>query len=309
MKTVFMGTPEFSAVVLKYLCDAGFVPSAAVTTPDKPAGRGYGLKESSVKRFATDRNIPVLQPERLSDEGFLKDLRNIEPDIIIVVAYGKLLPETILKLPRYGCINAHASVLPKYRGAAPMQRAIMNCETETGVTIMKMEKGLDTGDIIHVLKTPITDSDTLESVHDRLAVLSGKALTEVLDMFSNGTAVFTPQNPSLATYAEKIGKEDEAIDFSEDALKIGAKIRALTPFPYAYFVFNNKKIKVTSAEPVESDFTGIPGKVTDVSKNHIDVTCGNGKLRIYEVFPESKRKMPVKDFINGNKISAGDFFK
>ena len=309
MKTVFMGTPEFSAVVLKALCDAGFVPSAVVTTPDKPAGRGYGLKESSVKRFATARNIPVLQPERLSDEVFLKDLRNIEPDIIIVVAYGKLLPETILKLPRYGCINAHASVLPKYRGAAPMQRAIMNCETETGVTIMKMEKGLDTGDIIHVLKTPITDSDTLETIHDRLAQLSGKALIEVLGMFADGTAVFTPQNPSLATYAEKIGKEDEAIDFSEDALKIGAKIRALTPFPYAYFVFNGKKIKVTSAEPVESDFTGIPGKVTDVSKNHIDVTCGNGKLRIYEVFPESKRKMPVKDFINGNKISAGDFFK
>ena len=308
MKTVFMGTPEFSANVLRDLCAAGYTPAAVVTTPDKPAGRGYETKPSAVKRFAVSQGLPVYQPDKLSDPEFLKILKNTEPDIIIVVAYGKLLPETVLTLPKFGCINAHASILPKYRGAAPMQRAIMNCETETGVTVMQMEKGLDTGDIIHVLKTPISDTDTLETVHDRLAVLSGQALIDVLGMLEKGTAVFTAQDPELATYADKIKKEDEIIDFSEDSKKISAKIRALTPFPYAYSTFCGKKIKVTRAETIDSLVSAKPGTVLAVAKDYIEIACGNGALKVYEVFPESKRKMPVRDFINGSKISVGDLF-
>ncbi len=307
MKIVFMGTPEFSATVLYKLCESGNIPTLVVTRADKPAGRGYELKPSAVKRLALEKNIEVLQPEKLSDENFISRLRAISPDVIIVVAYGKILPEAILKLPKYGCINAHASLLPKYRGAAPMQRAIINGETETGVSIMKMDKGLDTGDVLLSLKTEISITDTLETIHDRLAELSGDALLQALEKLETNSAVFTPQNNSNATYAEKILKKDEKIDFSLSAELVSCKIRALTPFPFAYCMFENKMLKIIEAYTENAEtVNNSNGEILSVKNGKIKVACGKNVLVITKVFPESKRKMSALDFVNGSKIKVGD---
>lgn len=308
MRIVFMGTPDFSKTVLKALCESGNTPAAVVTRADKPAGRGYTLMQSAVKKYAAEKGIEVLQPERLSDEAFLQRLKELNPDIIIVVAYGRILPESVLNLPKYGCINAHASLLPMYRGAAPMQRAIIDGQSETGVTIMKMDKGLDTGDMLLTLKTPITDTDTLETVHDRLSALSGEGIIKAIELLQSGKAVFTPQSSEDATYAEKITKDDEILDFSQSAREISCKIRALTPFPFAYCKYNGKKLKITKAEACEGYETDGKafGEVLEVKKDGILVATGSGAVSIKEVFPESKRKMAVSDFINGSKIKVGD---
>ncbi len=308
MRIVFMGTPDFSKTVLKTLCENGNTPIAVVTGADKPAGRGYNLMQSAVKKYALEQKIEVMQPEKLSDPIFFEKLSSFDPDVIIVVAYGKILPESVLNLPKYGCINAHASLLPMYRGAAPMQRAIMDGKSETGVTIMKMDKGLDTGDMILTLKTAISDEDNFETVHDRLSKLSGEGVINVLKLLEKGEATFTAQDEKKATYAEKISKSDEIINFYRTAKEISCQIRALTPFPFAYCMFNGKKLKITKAD-VLSDFDAKgknPGEIISVNKNGITVATGKGALLITEVFPESKRRMNVCDFINGAKIRQGD---
>ncbi len=311
MRIVFMGTPEFSANVLRALCENGRRPEAVVTRADKPAGRGKSLKMSDVKKYALEQNIEVLQPEKLSDEAFFMRLTELAPDVIVVVAYGKILPESVLKLPKYGCINAHASLLPLYRGAAPMQRAIMEGQPETGVTVMKMDKGLDTGDMMLTLKTPITEADTLESIHDRLSELSGEGILKVIEQLENGSVSYEKQDDTLATYAAKIMPEDEIIDFSRSCEEISRQIRSLTPFPYAHCVFRGKRIKLTAAhispETDTSSFT--PGEIISFSSNGITVACGKGALVITGVFPESKRKMTAADFINGAKLSKGEAFE
>jgi methionyl-tRNA formyltransferase len=310
MKIVFMGTPDFSATVLKTLCESENKPIAVVTRADKPAGRGMELKPSAVKRYAIENEIPVYQPDKLSDEGFLNTLKDLAPDIIIVVAYGRILPKTVLDMPRYGCINAHASLLPKYRGAAPMQRAIMDGESETGVTIMKMDVGLDTGDMILTVKTPITDTDNLETIHDKLAEMSGHALLDAIKQLESGTATFTKQDDKKATYAEKILKNDEIIDFSLPANLISCKIRALTPFPYAYCTFNDKMLKIIEASVESCDVSDkTVGEILSVKNGQIKVACGKDVLVITRVFPESKRRMSALDFINGSKIKVGDILK
>ena len=310
MRTVFMGTPEFSATVLEKLCANGYTPELVVTRADKPAGRGYTLQQSAVKKLAIEKGIDVAQPEKLSDEAFLTKLNDIDPELIIVVAYGRILPETVLNMPKYGCINAHASLLPKYRGAAPMQRAIMDGESETGVTVMKMDKGLDTGDMILTLKTPISDTDDLESIHDRLADMSGDALIEAIKLIESGKAVYTPQDGENATYAEKIRKDDEVLDFSLSAQAVSCKIRALSPFPFAYAKFNGKMLKILSARVIDIDVSqNKAGEVLSVKNGEITVACGSGALAITRVFPESKRKMDARDFINGSKIKPGDMLE
>lgn len=311
MRIVFMGTPEFSMTVLKSLCESGNTPLAVVTRADKPAGRGYTLMQSAVKKYSLEKGIEVLQPEKLSEPIFFERLTELCPDIIIVVAYGRILPESVLSLPKYGCINAHASLLPKYRGAAPMQRAIMDGETETGVTVMKMDKGLDTGDMILTLKTPISETDTLETVHDRLSELSGEGILKALKLIERGEAVFTPQDGEKATYAEKIIKADERLDFSRNARELSCQIRALTPFPHTYTAYNGKSLKIIKAEAIpELDTEGkIVGEVISAKKDGITVACGSGALCITEVQPEGKRKMTVSDFINGSKIKVGDVLK
>ena len=311
MRTVFMGTPEFSATVLQTLCENGIRPDAVVTRADKPAGRGYTLMQSAVKKYALSQEIEVLQPEKLSDPVFFERLKELDPELIIVVAYGRILPESVLNMPKYGCINAHASLLPKYRGAAPMQRAIMDGEKETGVTIQRMDNGIDTGDIILTITTPITEEDNLETVHDRLALLSGEALLEAVKQLQDGTATFTKQDGEKANYAEKIGKTDEIIDFTQTAEQLSCRIRALSPFPYAFFSYNGKRIKITSAHTVPdmSSEGKQAGEVISVKGGEIKVACGQGVLAITGVFPESKRRMGASDFVNGSKIKPGDIFE
>ena len=310
MRIVFMGTPDFSATVLKRLLESDNEVLAVVTRADKPAGRGNELRPSAVKKLALENGLEVLQPEKLSDEGFITRMKELNADIAVVVAYGKILPESILNMPKFGCINAHASLLPKYRGAAPMQRAIMNCEPETGVTIMKMDKGLDTGDMILVSKTPITESDNLESIHDRLADMSGDAIVDALKLIESGNAVYVKQNDADATYAEKILKNDEIIDLNRSAEEISAQIRALDPFPNAYCKFNGKILKILSATADMSDDSDKkPGEVLSVKNGQIRVKTGMGTLVITRVFPESKRRMNALDFINGSKIKPGDMLE
>lgn len=308
MRTVFMGTPDFSRTVLKALCESGNAPVAVVTRADKPAGRGYTLMQSAVKKYASEQGIEVMQPEKLSDPVFFERLTELKPELIIVVAYGRILPESVLSLPKYGCINAHASLLPKYRGAAPMQRAIMDGCDETGVTVMKMDKGLDTGDMLLTLKTPISDTDTLETIHDRLAEMSGEGILKAITLLESGEASFTPQNGDDATYAEKIRKNDEMIDFSRTASELSCQIRALTPFPFAYCRYNGKSLKITEATALpELDTEGKAfGEVISAKKDGITVATGRGALKITGVFPESKRKMSAADFINGSKIREGE---
>ncbi len=305
-----MGTPDFSRTVLKALCESGNAPLAVVTRADKPAGRGYTLMQSAVKKYAIEQGIEVLQPEKLSDPVFFERLTELNPELIIVVAYGRILPQSVLSLPKYGCINAHASLLPRYRGAAPMQRAIMDGCAETGVTVMKMDAGLDTGDMLLTLKTPISDTDTLETVHDRLAEMSGEGILKAILLLESGNAEFTAQDGENATYAEKIRKSDEIIDFSRTARELSCQIRALTPFPFAYCRYNGKSLKITEAEALPDFDTEerACGEVISAKKDGITVAVGRGALKITGVFPESKRKMSAADFINGSKIKAGDCF-
>ncbi|MBR3639718.1 MAG: methionyl-tRNA formyltransferase, partial [Clostridia bacterium] len=247
VRILFMGTPGIAAATLRALYSHGGARIiGAVTQPDRKKGRGMRLVPSEVKSLATELGIPVFQPETLRDGAFEGELSSLDPDLIVVAAYGKILPAYIINYPKYGCVNAHASILPKYRGAAPINRAVMDGETETGVTAMYMDEGLDTGDIILTLKTPIEESDTAGTVHDRLAVLAGDAMCRVVDMIRSGSVPRTPQPEDGATYASKIAKEDCIIDFTKTASEVRDLIRGLSPFPGALTTLpSGKLLKVT----------------------------------------------------------------
>ena len=303
---MFMGTPEFASIVLKGLCDNGYTPECCVTKVDKPARRGYKLIPSPVKQFAIENNIPVEQPVKLSQDDFMQKLKEYDPELIIVVAYGVILPKAVLDYPKYGCINVHGSLLPKYRGAAPMQRAIIDGCDKTGVTIMKMAEGLDTGDMILKLETPITESDNFEAIHDRLAALGLEGLLRVIPMLENGTAEFEVQDDALSSYAAKITREDAVLDFRCNAKELSCQIRGLSPFPYAYCKNGDTMLKITDARASETSFENAAcGEVVSISDGEILVACGSGALRILGVFPESKRRMSATDYINGGKIKLG----
>ncbi len=307
MKIMFMGTPDFAATVLELMCSGGRTPVCCVTQKDKPAGRGYKLMPSAVKTYALGADIPILQPDRLSDPEFTAELELYAPDVIVVAAYGKLLPRSVLEYPRYGCLNVHGSLLPKYRGAAPMQRAIMDGCDVTGVTIMRMAEGLDTGDMLLKLETPITESDNLETVHDRLARLGAKGMLKALSMLESGDAVYEKQDDTLASYAAKITNRDATIDFSDTAKALSARIRGLSPFPCAYCRNGETLLKLTDARALDERAPNAAyGEVTSLEGGVIDVACGEGTLRILGVFPENRRRMRSADYINGGKIKKGD---
>ena len=310
MRIMFMGTPDFAAIALKGICDSGNTPICCVTKIDKPARRGYQLTPSPVKVFALENNIPVEQPEKLSTPEFAETLKKYDPELIIVVAYGVILPKSVLDYPRYGCINVHGSLLPEYRGAAPMQRAIIDGCDKTGVTIMKMAEGLDTGDMILKLETPINEDDNLETIHDRLAELGIKGLLEVIPMLENGTATYEKQDDSKSSYAAKINKEDGILDFNRPANELSCLIRGLSPFPYAYCKNGDTMLKITDAR--SSDFhpqNAVCGEVVSLANGVITVACGEGSLRILGVFPESKKRMRAIDYVNGGKIHVGDILR
>lgn len=308
MRIVFMGTPDFAQICLRALVEVGLNVVAAVTQPDKPKGRGYQMVPSPVKMYAEQQNIPVYQPQTLKDGAFAETLTRLAPDLIVVAAYGKILPSYIIEYPRLGCINAHGSLLPKYRGAAPIQRAIMEGEQETGITIMYMNEGLDTGDMLLSEKTLISDVDNFETLHDRLAVMAGRLLIRVIPMLEAGTAVSVPQDDALANYANKILKEDCILDFSKDTQTLLHQIQGLSPYPLAVTKTpNGKLLKIVSAKLADGSAKDPAGTVADLSDAGFTVVCGDGrKLLITGVLPEGKGRMAAADFVRGRRIQSGE---
>lgn len=307
MKLLFMGTPDFAVFSLDALVQAGHEVVGVVTQPDKPKGRGYTLTPPPVKIFAAQRGIPVYQPVTLKDESFAELLRGLEPQVIAVVAYGKILPQWVLDFPPLGCINVHGSLLPEYRGAAPMQRAILDGKTVSGVTTQYMAAGVDTGDMLLWEEVAIGEEDDFEAVHDKLGACGASLLIRSLSLLESGTAPRIPQDESRATYAPKIQKEDCLLDFFRDSFTVHNQIRGLSPFPLAFtHTPDGRLLKVTRAERI-SDDTLYPtaGQVLSL-EGGITVACGRGSVRILGVLPEGKSRMTAEDFVRGRKVSLGD---
>lgn len=310
MRIMFMGTPEISMVCLKELIDSDNEIVAVVTGKDKPRGRGNVMTPTAVKTLALENSLPVYTPDTLKDEAFAKLLSDIDPELIVVVAYGKILPKSVLDYPKHGCINLHVSLLPKYRGAAPMQRAIIEGEKETGVTIMYMAEGVDTGDIITAEAFPIGPEDDFEAIHDRSAEVGSKLLVKTIEDMKAGRATRTPQDDSKATHAAKIEKDDCKIDFTRSASVLDCAIRGVTPIPGAFAYHRGKMLKIFKAIPTEGE--GRPGEViaTDSKgQGSFTVACGEGALRVEGVIPEGKGRMSAGDFIRGRKIEIGDILE
>ena len=307
MKILFMGTPDFALFSLKALVDAGEDVVGVVTQPDKPKGRGYTLTPPPVKVYALEKEIPVYQPSTLKGEEFASLLGTISPDIIVVVAYGKILPENVISYPKHGCINVHGSLLPKYRGAAPMQRAIIDGEAVTGITTMYMDVGLDTGDMLDTVDIPIGIDDNFEDIHDRLGKAGAELLLVTIDKIKKGTQTRTPQNDEESTYAAKIEKADCLIDFGRPTVEIHNLIRGLSPIPLAItHTPDGKILKAVKSRIVSTDGKkGEPGVVLSLD-SEIIVATGDGELALCTVLPEGKGRMSAADYIRGRKISVGD---
>ncbi len=308
MKIVFMGTPDIAATCLTALAEAGFEVVAAISQPDKPRGRGYTLMPTPVKTAAEAHGIPVLQPERIRTPEFEAELSALAPDLIVVVAYGKILPAFILNLPRYGCINVHVSLLPRWRGAAPMQRAIMAGDRETGVTLMYMDEGLDTGDIICAERFPIGPTDTFETIHDKSAALGAAMLPPVIRAIETGQATRTKQSEEGMTYAPKIEKEECEIDFTLPAERLDCILRGLTPIPLPFtYLPNGKSLKVCVASPTTG--SGVPGTILALDTNGnggITVACGTGALKLTMLRPEGKGTMSAAAYLRGAHLTVGE---
>ena len=308
MKILFMGTPDFAVFTLKALVERGENVIGVVTQTDKPRGRGYELLPTPVKVYAQEHNIPVYQPKTLRDEAFASLLAEIDPELIVVVAFGKILPVNVLEYPKYGCINVHGSLLPAYRGAAPMQRAIMDGCAETGITTMYMADGIDTGDMLLKAELPIEDSDNFETIHDKLGALGAQTMLDTLDALRAGTLVPEVQDDSLATYAKKIEKSDLLIDFSLDARTLHNRIRGTSPIPLSFtHLPNGSLLKVYAARVYDEDkvHAQAPGTVVGLD-GEILVACGKGTLALTSVIPEGKKRMGAADYIRGRKINLGD---
>lgn len=302
MRILYMGTPDFAVAPLEALCAAGHDVCAVLTQPDKPTGRGYKLTPPPVKVAALALGIPVHQPETLKNNAIADLLEEYQPELIAVAAYGKILPEYVLDFPAYGCLNVHASLLPKYRGAAPINRCLMEGERETGVTIMYMEKGLDTGDMLSWESTPITDEDNAESLHDRLAEIGARLLVWTLAQLPTLTPV--KQDDAAHTYAPMLTKADCRIDFSKTAREVFNHIRGLSPFPGAFTVLDGKVLKVYASTVVEG--SGTPGTVID--NTGLTVACGEGAVRLTTIKPEGKKAMLDTQYLNGHPIKIGSLF-
>ncbi len=308
LKIIFMGTAELSCASLEKISrDKNFQMLAVVTQPDKPKGRELKLTPSPVKMLAEKLNLPLLQPLKAREEKFISELHELKPDLMVVVAYGQILPQSILDLPKFGCLNVHTSLLPKYRGAAPIQWAIANGETETGVTIMKMDAGLDTGPILSARRTPILPADDLQSLHDRLAQLGAELLVETIPGFVAGKISPQPQPNEGSTYAAKIKKEDGRIDWHLPAQKIWNRLRAFTPWPGAFTFLQAKPkpqlIKIWKAEI--ADKSGDAGIILSADKTGIVVGCGEKALRILELQREGGKRLSAEQFLSGFPINAG----
>jgi methionyl-tRNA formyltransferase len=307
MKVLFMGTPEFAKISLECLVKNKYNIAGVVTQPDKPAGRKMILTPPPVKEYASSQNIPVYQPQSVKGEDFFDLLKSINPDIIVVVAYGKLIPKNVLDFPKHGCVNVHGSLLPKYRGASPINAAIINGDKITGITTIYMDEGIDTGDMILKESTEIGENETFGEVYDRLAQIGGKLLSETLNQIKNGTAKREKQPEIDAPAVKKINNDMCEINWNLSSKEIHNKIRGLSPSPTAFTWLNGKKLKIYKSEIVGSAALGVPfkcGEIITFDKS-IEIKAGNGIVKILELQLEGAKKMSAKDFLNGKKIEKG----
>ena len=313
MKIVYMGTPDFAVNPLRALAEAGYEVTGVVTQPDKPKGRGKTMLPTPVKEEALKHGFQVYQPVKVRDPEFLQDLKDLDPDIIVVAAFGQIIPKSILDLPKYGCINIHASLLPKYRGAAPIQQAVIDGEKESGVTIMRMGTGLDTGDMISRIVVPLAADETGGSLFDKLAEAGAKLLIETLPHIFDGTAVYEKQPEESPTpYAGMITKQMGMIDFGKSAVELERLVRGLNPWPSAFTFWNGKTLKVWESFVVKREEldtqSAEPGTVVKTDKKGIYVACGEDVLVLSQVQLEGKKRMDADAFLRGCHIEAGSRF-
>ena len=299
LRIIFAGTPDFAAVHLKALVDSDHEVVAVYSQPDRPAGRGKKLQPSPVKQVALEHDVPVYQPLNFKDEADVDTLKSLNADVMVVVAYGLLLPKNVLDAPRYGCLNVHASLLPRWRGAAPIQRCIEAGDMVTGITIMQMDVGLDTGDMLNKVTTGINLDDTGGSLHDRLASMGPDALLKTLADVEAGTLAPEAQNDALANYAHKLTKQEALLDWQQDAEALARRIRAFNPFPMAYTLLGDERIRVHAADALEKATQLTPGTIANVTSDGIEVACNEGVLRLTRIQLAGKKPMSVAEVING----------
>lgn len=308
MRIVFMGTPDFAVGSLQALCESGkHEILAVVTQPDRPKGRGNKLLQTPVKEYALEQGLTVYQPQKVKTPKFVELLHELQPELIVVAAFGQFLSKEILELPKYGCINVHASLLPKYRGAAPIQYAIIKGEKESGVTIMQMDIGMDTGAMLDKVVVPIAENTTMGELHDALREQGAALLLEVIDKLAAGTAVAEPQDNEQATYATLLDRSMEHIDWSKTAQEVHNLIRGFNPAPSTFTKLpNGKSLKIWGSKMTDKSSAAAAGTVIETGKHSFFVACGEGVLEITEVQPESKKRMPAQVFLNGRGVQEGD---
>ena len=308
MRIVFMGTPDFAVGSLQALCESGkHEILAVVTQPDRPKGRGNKLLQAPVKEYALEQGLTVYQPQKVKTPEFVELLHELQPELIVVAAFGQFLSKEILELPKYGCINVHASLLPKYRGAAPIQYAIIKGEKESGVTIMQMDIGMDTGAMLDKVVVPIAENTTMGELHDALREQGAALLLQVIDKIATGTAVAEPQDNEQATYATLLDRSMEHIDWSKTAQEVHNLIRGFNPAPSTFTKLpNGKSLKIWGSKMTGKSSAAAAGTVIETGKHSFFVACGEGVLEITEVQPESKKRMPAQVFLNGRGVQEGD---
>ena len=308
MRIVFMGTPDFAVGSLQALCESGkHEILAVVTQPDRPKGRGNKLLQTPVKEYALAQGLTVYQPQKVKTPEFVELLHELQPELIVVAAFGQFLSKEILELPKYGCINVHASLLPKYRGASPIQYAIIKGEKESGVTIMQMDIGMDTGAMLDKVVVPIAENTTMGELHDALREQGSALLLQVIDKIAAGTAAAEPQDDAQATYATLLDRSMEHIDWSKTAQEVHNLIRGFNPAPSTFTKLpNGKSLKIWGSKMTDKSSAAAAGTVIETGKHSFFVACGEGVLEITEVQPESKKRMPAQVFLNGRGVQEGD---
>ena len=309
MRVIFMGTPDFAVGTLKEIIRAGQEVALAVSQPDKAVGRSGKLQAPPVKRCAEEYGIPVYQPRRVREPECVEYLRGFAPDLIIVAAFGQIISKEILDLPRFGCVNVHASLLPKYRGASPIQWAVINGDPVTGVTIMRMDEGIDTGDMILREEVALAPDETGGSLFERLSEVGAKLCVTAMKEIEAGTAVYTPQGETGVTHTAKIHKELGSIDWSRPAAELECLVRGLDPWPGTYTRFGERTLKIWKPRVIPSERLADPGCIVRVGKESLSVQTGDGLLELLEVQPEGKKRMSAASFLNGYAVKEGTFFK
>ena len=304
MNIIYMGTPDFAVPTLKTLINSKHNVIAVYTKEDKPKGRGYAVAQSPIKEVAIENNIPVYQPKTLKSEEEFNKIKELNADIIIVAAYGLILPKSILEQPKYGCVNLHGSILPKYRGAAPIQWAVLNGENVTGVTLMQMDIGLDTGDMLYKKEIQISENDKACDVHDKLSLLSSEMILESLEKIENNEFIPEKQDDSLSNYAKMLDKSLCNIDWNKSSQEVHNLVRGLNSWPIAVSQINGKRVKIYSTK--KSDLQGKPSEI--ISVNPLVVACASGSVEIEELQLEGKKRMKASDFTRGNKLEKGQYF-